>query len=198
MGVLLKLENIISRTIIQENHTEIEKEKIRFGIQLIVNDIWKILFIYVVALILNCFIPTLITHIIFIALRQVCFGFHFQNSIVCLITSTISLPIGLYIINTINGSGGRFIFLIGLLSTLVLLLFAPVGTKKRPIFNQNHRNHLRKHVIIRLAILWIVIFVLKEDFQLFILYAINLAVISVLTQKILGGRNYENQKVIIK
>lgn len=190
MEVLLKLENIISRTLIQENHTEIEKEKIRFGIQLIVNDLWKILFIYVVALILNCFIPTLITHIIFITLRQVCFGFHFQNSIVCLITSTISLPIGLYIITSINMSDYHFIFLISLLSTMILLLFAPVGTKKRPVFNQNHRNHLRKQVLFRLAILWIVI--LKGDLQLFILYAINLAAISVLTQKILGGINYEN------
>ncbi len=56
MEALLKLENIITKALIQENHNEIEKEKIRFGIQLIVNDIWKILFIYIVAFLLNCFI----------------------------------------------------------------------------------------------------------------------------------------------
>ncbi|CAM5716321.1 AgrB-like protein OS=Lysinibacillus sphaericus OX=1421 GN=LS41612_16605 PE=4 SV=1 [Lysinibacillus sphaericus] len=34
MEALLKLENIITKALIQENHNEIEKEKIRFGIQL--------------------------------------------------------------------------------------------------------------------------------------------------------------------
>ena len=192
MEILLKIEDIIAKTLIQENHTEIEREKIKFGIRLIVNDLWKILIIYAIAFILNCFIPTLITHITFIVLRQVCFGFHFQNSMICLVASTISLPFGLYIITSINVNADHFIFLIGIISTLILLILAPVGTKKRPVFNQNHRNHLKKQVFIRLSILWIIIFVLKGDYQLFLLYAINLIAISVLTQKILGGRNYEN------
>ncbi|MFJ7837919.1 accessory gene regulator B family protein [Lysinibacillus sphaericus] len=192
MEALLKLENIITKALIQENHNEIEKEKIRFGIQLIVNDIWKILFIYIVAFLLNCFMATLITHITFIVLRQVSFGFHFQSSIICLVASIVSLPIGLYIIDSNHINADHFIFLIGILSTLFLLLIAPVGTTKRPVFNQNHRNYLRKQLFIRLSILWTIIFVLKGDYQLFILYAINLLAISVLIQKIFGGSNYEN------
>jgi accessory gene regulator B len=192
MEVLLKLENIITKNLIQENHSEMEKEKIRFGIRLIVNDIWKILFIYIVAFILNCFMATLITHITFIVLRQVCFGFHFQNSVICLVASIVSLPIGLYIITSTTMDTDYLIFLIGFLSTFLLLLLAPVGTTKRPVFNQNHRNYLRKQLFIRLSALWILILILKGDYQLFILYAINLIAISVLTKKILGGRNDEN------
>lgn len=190
--MLVKVENMITESLIQESHTDIEIEKIKFGIRLIVNDLWKMLIIYFIAIILNCFVATLITHLIFIVLRQVSFGFHFQSSLVCLATSIISLPVGLYIITSLNLNTGYFLFLSSILSTFLLLLIAPVGTIKRPVFNQNHRNYLRKRLLLRLLILWIAIFMLKDDYQVFILYAINLIAISVLAQKILGGRNYEN------
>ena len=189
--MLVKVENMITESLIQESHTDIEIEKIKFGIRLIVNDLWKMLIIYFIAIILNCFVATLITHLIFMVLRQVSFGFHYQSSFVCLVASIISLPVGLYII-TIHLNTFYFLFWSSILSTFLLLLIAPVGTIKRPVFNQNHRNYLRKRLLMRLLILWIAIFMLKDDYQVFILYAINLIAISVLAQKILGGRNYEN------
>lgn len=190
--MLARVENMIAESLIHENHTTIEKEKIRFGIQLIVNDLWKILMMYFIAIILNCFVATLITHLVFIVLRQVSFGFHFQNSFVCLAASILSLPVGLYIITNLNLNTSYFLLGSSILSTFLLLLLAPVGTSKRPVFNQNHRSYLRKQLFIRLVIVWIAIFTLKGDYQLFILYAIHLIAISVLAQKILGGRNYED------
>lgn len=180
-----------------DHHTELEKEKIRFGIQLIFNDLWKVLIIYIIALVLNCFIPTLVTHIAFILLRQVCFGFHFQNSWICLISSIVSLPVALYLVDRIN-LDSEYKFLIGILTSLILLIIAPIGTKKRPVFNQKHRIYLRKKLIIRLFILWLTILFLKENYQTFIMYAILLITISVIIQKILGGENYENKSTIIK
>lgn len=194
----MKFSNAMTSILIQDDrHTELEKEKIRFGIQLIFNDLWKVLIIYIIALVLNCFIPTLVTHIAFILLRQVCFGFHFQNSWVCLISSIVSLPVALYLVDRIN-LDSEYKFLIGILTSLILLIIAPIGTKKRPVFNQKHRIYLRKKLIIRLFILWLTILFLKENYQTFIMYAILLITISVIIQKILGGENYENKSTIIK
>lgn len=191
MAYLSNLENRLTSILIQENHDVVEREKIIFGVKLIVNDLWKLLIVYVIALCLDCFFATFITHFIFFMLRQVCFGFHFQNNFVCLVASIISLPIGVYLIKNINLDGSYIVFA-AMFSTLLLLAIAPIGTKKRPVFNQKHRNYLRKKLFIRLFILWTIILIVNGYFQYFILYAIILIAVSVLTQKILGGVIHED------
>lgn len=191
MTFISSLENYLVNILIQEKHNYIEREKIVYGVRLILNDFWKVIIIYLIAYCLNCFTATLITHIVFYMLRQVCFGFHFQNNIVCLITSIISLPVGIFFIKSLNREDNYMLFL-AIISTLVLLSFAPIGTKKRPVFNQNHRVFLRKKLFVRLSILWTISILLHEDFQYFILYAIVLIAVSILTQKILGGNINED------
>lgn len=191
MTFISSLENYLVNILIQEKHNYIEREKIVYGVRLILNDFWKVIIIYLIAYCLNCFTATFITHIVFYMLRQVCFGFHFQNNIVCLITSIISLPVGIFFIKSLNREDNYMLFL-AIISTLVLLSFAPIGTKKRPVFNQNHRVFLRKKLFVRLLILWTISILLHEDFQYFILYAIVLIAVSILTQKILGGNINED------
>lgn len=189
--LLLDLENRIVNILIQDRHDDVEREKIKFGVRLIFDDLWKVAIIYLVALSLGCFYETLVTHGTFSILRQVCFGFHFQNSIICLIASILSLPIGVFLIQELLVVNDYILFL-AIISTLVLVIFAPVATDKRPIFSRKHRDFLRKKILTRLLMLWIIILIVNKDFQNLVLYALILIAISVLTQKVLGGNSNEN------
>lgn len=146
MTFISSLENYLVNILIQEKHNNIEREKIVYGVRLILNDLWKVIFIYLIAYCLNCFTATLITHIVFYMLRQVCFGFHFQNNIVCLITSIISLPVGIFFIKSLNREDNYMLFL-AIISTLVLLSFAPIGTKKKTCFQSESQSFFKKETI---------------------------------------------------
>lgn len=186
MVVFSKLEERITNVLIQEIHNDIEKEKISFGVKIILNDLWKFIIVYLIAIQFNCFIPTLITHIVFYILRQVCFGFHFQNNFICLIASVAALPIGVFFINKLNYYND-YMDLAAAISTVVLVAFAPVHTAKRPLFNQEHRAFLRKKLMIRLLIIWSAIFAANAyPIHSFISYGIILIAISVLFQKLEG------------
>lgn len=188
-----KLEKSITNVLIQENHNEIEREQISFGVKIILNDLWKFIIVYLIALQLNCLLPTLITHLVFYVLRQVCFGFHFENNLICLIASVIALPIGGYFINNIY-SQNNYIIIVGAILTFVLVLFAPANTAKRPVYNLEHKIYLKKKLIVRLLIIWAAIFLANDVVDLFISYGIILITISVLIQKIKGEDKNENQK----
>lgn len=188
-----KLEKSITNVLIQDNHNEIEREQISFGVKIILNDLWKFIIVYLIALQLNCLLPTLITHLVFYVLRQVCFGFHFENNLICLIASVIALPIGGYFINNIY-SQNNYIIIVGAILTFVLVLFAPANTAKRPVYNLEHKIYLKKKLIVRLLIIWAAIFLANDVVDLFISYGIILITISVLIQKIKGEDKNENQK----
>ncbi len=185
MSFLSHLEERAVNTLILEKYDEIECEKIRFGVRLVFSDSWKVMIVYLIAFCLDVVFVTLLTHLIFFTLRQVCFGFHFRNSLICLLSSVFSLPIATFFIK-IFYLEINFLLPIALISTIVLLFFAPIGTEKRPVFNGKHRNYLRKKLFIRLLIVWMITLLLNSYFQSFILYAIILIAMSVLTQKLQG------------
>lgn len=187
MSFLSHLEERAVNILILEKYNEIEREKIRFGVRLVFSDSWKVMIVYLIAFCLDVVLVTLLTHLIFFTLRQVCFEFHFQNSLVCLISNVFSLPIAVFFIKSWYLES-KYIFSIALISTIALLLFAPIGTEKRPIFNGKHRRYLRKKLFIRLLIIWTITLFLSTYFQSFILYAIILIAISVLTQKLQGAK----------
>lgn len=196
MSLLANIEKKIVDALIQEKHTDIEREKLAFGVKLIINDLWKLLIVYMIAIWLDCFFLTIFTHVVFFLLRNVAFGFHFENNFICLISSILALPIGISVIDEI-ALDSTIIIAITLFATILLIVFAPSGTKKRPIFNDNHKRYLKKKMYIRLAILWLAFIIVSEDLQKFIAYGMILQVIAVLTQKIVGGlenvQNFSNK-----
>jgi len=186
MYVFSSLEKRITNILIQESHVEVEREKISFGVKIILNDFWKFIIVYIIAILLDCFIPTLVAHLVFYILRQVCFGFHFENNFVCLIASIITLPIGVYLIYNLNYFK-EYLTIVAAISSLLLVMFAPADTKKRPLYNQQHRAFLRKKLLIRLLIIWAITFVPYENIITpFISFGVILIAVSVLIQKLEG------------
>lgn len=104
----------------------------------------------------------------------------------CLIASVIALPIGVFSFHSLSLSD-YLIMISAVLSSLILVLLAPVGTVKRPVFSEKHRNFLRKKLLSRLIILWVIILLNGHFIEHSVSFGIILIAISVLTQKLMGG-----------
>lgn len=185
-AVLRKLEKEITKILIKDNLNEMERAKISFGVKLLINDFWKIFIIYSITFLLDCILYTLLTHSMFILLRQVCFGYHFKNEFICLAVSIISFSIIVYTIPFIQVDS-LYLYLIGIFSTIFILMIAPVATIKRPIFNLKHRKFLRKKLYFRLVIVWILILLIPQ-INIYIIYSLLLVIIPLLVGRFTRGK----------
>ena len=173
----------------QEHFSSLEKEKLRFGIQIVLAEFYKLLMIYFVAFLLDCIGPTLITHLSFLLLRQVCLGYHFKNLYICIAWSMLAFPIAIHFIT--NQSGNRsaiFLYISFCILLLFIYILAPQGTENQPIISAKHRNYLQKQKNIRLVILIGLFCVSTTDMKVLISYGVFLEVFMLISQKIRGER----------
>lgn len=167
----------------QATYNESEREKLKFGIQMILSEFYKALIIYLTAYFLDCVIPTLITHLTFFFLRQVCFGYHFKNLYVCIVWSLISFPLATNYLANLNVDFSSIIqyFILGIFLVSFYFL-APQGTENHPIISQQHRRYLRKKMTVRLCLLVVVFFIIPSGIQLFITYGLFLETLMLILQ----------------
>ena len=167
----------------QKDYPSIKEEQLKFGIQIILSELYKILLIYYLAFLLDCIVLTLVVHITFFLLRQVCLGYHFKNLYVCLIWSTIAFPIATNYITNLTLNFSSFYLYVGILLPLsIIYILGPRGTENQPIINQSHRSYLRKKIIIRLLLLITVFYFSPLKIQIFIIYGVILEVFMLILQ----------------
>lgn len=169
----------------QEQYSDIEKEKLKFGIQIILSEFTKLLLIYLVAFLLDCIVPTSITHLTFFLLRQVCLGYHFKNLYICLSWSTIAFPIAVnYLADLYLNFSITFLYIVTSVLLLVVYKLAPKGTENQPIISQKHQSHLRKKMTIRLLLIVGVFCFSPLEVKVFIAYGVFLETIMLIAQTI--------------
>lgn len=184
--------------IIQNNNKDLSKrdlDKMRYGLEGLYLTITKIIFILIVSLVLGIFKETLLLILIFNGIRFTAFGVHAKRSIDCLISSTlffIGFPI-LSIYLTIPNS----IKLLILIPMIILIgIYAPSDTVKRPLKNKKKRM-IYKILSIIIAIIYTIISLLVKDNTLSncFLFALVIQVVVILpiTYKIFGVP-YNNHK----
>lgn len=130
-----------SEKVIRKNKKDItddEIEVIRYGLESIYLTNTKIIIIFLLSIILGIFKEVLIMLLSYNVIRLFAFGLHSKNSIGCLITSIILFIGGAYVsvylyIPRIVKIVGAFIF------TILISLYAPADTEKRPLINRNKR-----------------------------------------------------------
>ncbi len=177
------ITNLLSK---QANYTELDREKIRFGVRILLSECYKLLIIYGIAYLLGCTLPTLIVHASFLLLRQVALGAHFQSVISCLIWSTLSFPIMAALLHTWTFPA-KSVWGIGFICMLLILWKAPVETAKQPVVNKQHRQFLRKKVYFRLAIVSIIFCLVPLAIQQLIVWGIVILTICLYIQLFKGG-----------
>lgn len=188
-----RLEVTLFNFLDQEHYSVLEREKLKFGVQIVLSEFFKLLFIYAIAFLLHCIVPTLIIHITFFLLRQVCLGYHFNRLYTCLIWSAIAFPGATYFIAhfNINFQVNHLYIGMGILVVAILLL-APKGTVNQPVINQKHRSYLRKKIAIRLLLIIAVFYFSPLEIKAFIAYGIFIEVTMLIAQTL--KERFENEK----
>lgn len=170
-------------------------DKIKYGLEGLYLTITKLIFIIIVSIILGIWKETLLLIIIFNGIRLTGFGVHAKRSIDCLISSTLFFI--LFPIICIKITIPLIVKVILFIPLTVLIgIFAPADTEKRPLINKKKRK-IYKMLSIMISIIYMTIAIVIKDNTLSncFIFAIVIQIIIMLpiTYKIFGV-SYNNYK----
>lgn len=150
-------------TFLQKNndYSELELKKLRYGLEGIYLTLTKTIIILLVSLILNIFFETLICILLFNIIRYFAFGFHAEKSFHCLLLSLFNFVAIPYIFLKVNNSMTLNI-IICLLCLIFILIFAPADTVKRPLKDKKKRIK-RKVLTFLIGTLYTLLIVLLKN-----------------------------------
>ena len=170
-------------------------DKIKYGLEGLYLTITKLIFIIIISIILGIWKETLLLILIFNGIRLTAFGVHAKRSIDCLISSTLFFI--LFPIMCIKLSIPLIVKVILFIPLTVLIgIFAPADTEKRPLINKKKRK-IYKMLSIMISIIYMTIAIVIKDNTLSncFIFAIVIQIIIMLpiTYKIFGV-SYNNYK----
>lgn len=170
-------------------------DKIKYGLEGLYLTITKLIFIIIVSIILDIWKETLLLILIFNGIRLTAFGVHAKKSIDCLISSTLFFI--LFPILCIKLTIPLIVKVILFIPLTVLIgIFAPADTEKRPLINKKKRK-IYKILSIIISIIYMTIAIVIKDNTLSncFIFAIVIQIIIMLpiTYKIFGV-SYNNYK----
>ena len=170
-------------------------DKIKYGLEGLYLTITKLIFIIIISIILGIWKETLLLILIFNGIRLTAFGVHAKRSIDCLISSTLFFI--LFPIICIKFSIPLIVKVILFIPLTVLIgIFAPADTEKRPLINKKKRK-IYKMLSIMISIIYMTIAIVIKDNTLSncFIFAIVIQIIIMLpiTYKIFGV-SYNNYK----
>ncbi|MBO5121443.1 MAG: accessory gene regulator B family protein [Bacilli bacterium] len=186
-------------TFLQKNndYSELELKKLRYGLEGIYLTLTKTIIILLVSVILNIFIETLICILLFNIIRYFAFGFHAEKSFHCLLLSLFNFVAIPYVLLKVNNSLVLNI-IICLICLVFILIFAPADTVKRPLKDKKKRMKRKVLTFLTGCLYTLLIVFLKNSFISDILVStliITVIVINPITYKIFG-QPYNNYKKI--
>lgn len=170
-------------------------DKIKYGLEGLYLTITKLILIIIVSIILGIWKETLLLILIFNGIRLTAFGIHAKRSIDCLISSTLFFI--LFPILCIKLTIPLIVKIILVIPLTVLIgIFAPADTEKRPLINKKKRK-IYKILSIIISIIYMTIAIVIKDNTLSncFIFAIVIQIIIMLpiTYKIFGV-SYNNYK----
>lgn len=170
-------------------------DKIKYGLEGLYLTLTKLIFIIIISIILGIWKETLLLMLIFNVIRLTGFGVHAKRSIDCLISSTLFFI--LFPIICIKLTIPLIVKVILFIPLTVLIgIFAPADTEKRPLINKKKRK-IYKILSIIISIIYMTIAIVIKDNTLSncFIFAIVIQIIIMLpiTYKIFGV-SYNNYK----
>lgn len=181
---------------------DINKIKMQYGVEILLLNISKLFIILLISLILGLLLETLIVIISFNLARLKAFGVHANNSLNCFLVSILLFIPGVYFINTIKVNN-IMIAILFMVLIIIITLYAPADTKKRPIIGKNKRYKLKMQALAIMIILMIVTLSIPyKNIKILIAFGafIEAATVLPITYRILkkGRNNYEYYEKDIK
>ena len=141
---------------------EIEIIKLRYGLEGLYSFITKYTVIVLINILLKTFIPFFIFHLTYALIRSVAFGLHAKTNAGCWVASLlinigIPLLIKYILINKI------YLIIISIASSIIISIFAPADTKKRPLIHKDKRNQ-DKIIAIIICLIYITLVIYINNF----------------------------------
>ena len=182
---------------LKQNNTYSDNEikKLRYGLEGIYLTITKTIVILIIALLLNFLKEIIILLLLFNIIRYFSFGFHAEKSSECLILSMFDFLVIPYIFLKLNTSLFVNLIICGICLVL-LLIFAPADTPKRPLKNKKKRIIRKLLTFIVGAIYTFLVITFKNNYVSQLLVCcliITTIVVNPLTYW-LFGQTYNNYK----
>lgn len=178
------------------NYTDIDLEKIKYGLEGIYLTITKLIIIIILSIIFDILKPIILVLIFLNIIRYPAFGMHADKSSTCLISSIIfifglTFTISKFNINIYVKSA------ICILCFIDYLIFAPADTIKRPLTNAKKRKYRKLAASILSVTYIIMIFIIKNQLivnTLFTSLIIEAILINPITYRLfkMPFNNYKN------
>lgn len=177
--------------------SEYDLEKIYYGIQVIIINLFKLVILLTTAYFLGIFKYTFIAFMVFATLRCFASGVHANSSLQCILCNYILFLGNVYLSINISYSllVGTIVFTMSFIS---MLLYAPADTEDRPIISKKLRKGLKFKSIIVIVIFYAISLLIENGiYSNLILFAIleESLIITPLAYK-LFRKNYNNYKNI--
>ncbi|MBA8772890.1 accessory gene regulator AgrB [Staphylococcus coagulans] len=162
----------------KQNLDHLDFLRVRLGIQLVVMNLSKAIVTYGLALLVNTFLYTLIAHLSFVLLKQVSYGAHAKNSLLCHVQNILFFIAVPWLIVKYE-IPYAFMLLLSLLGWLIVVKYAPAATRKLPIKSSRKKELKIKSVVVMTLLIGISLFI-PSPFQQLITYAITVQSLSLL------------------
>ena len=147
------------------SYTKEDLEKIRYGFECIYILITKGVVVLTIAFFLGILKYTIVFLAIYGLVRTFACGLHATKSWICMISSILIFIIIPYLCKILIINKLVRLVIMGI-STILIYIYAPADTKKRPIINKNKRLRL-KIISTSIAIIYIIISLyIKKNFIL--------------------------------
>lgn len=175
---------------------EIKLDEIRYGLEAIYMTVTKTIVIFSLAFILNIFKEMFLLLLFFNILRTTGFGLHATKSWICLLSSSLTFILLPFVSKIIIIP--LFIkSLLGIIAIILVYIYAPADTIKRPIINRNRRAIYKSLTTLSCIILTLTSIIIKDNsISNLIIFGVYTEVILILpiTYKIFGlsYNNYLN------
>lgn len=124
------------------NYTEDELEIISYGLEGLYLTITKMIIIIILGLILGILKEIFLLLIFYNIIRTQAFGLHATKSIYCLTSSIIFFIGGAYLCKYLVLKNW-LIITISIICNILLILYAPADTHKKPLINKRKRNRFK-------------------------------------------------------
>jgi len=179
-----------------KNYSNEEIEELRYGLEGLYLTFTKLIIICLLAIMLGVTKELVLLLIFFNIIRFTGFGFHARTSFECLICSTL-LFVFLPILMSYLHLNKVLLVVVGLICLLVLSIYAPADTIKRPLPNKKKRK-IRKLSTIFIALIYILLSWFVKDYDLSYLLITSLILESIMVSPLIYKlfkqpyRNYLN------
>ena len=157
------INNIMDQIKKYNDFDEIKLQEIKYGLETVYLTIIKTIVFILIAILLNTIKGLLLFMLFYGIIRLTGFGVHAKKSLHCWISSIVIFVIIPILIKYVILN--NYILYVGSIISIILLsIYAPADTPKRPLINKRKRNIYKISTIIISIIYFITIIMMKNNY----------------------------------